>query len=181
MTRFGLTSGVTTVDWAVTAAVGSAVTANDFDFDGDGIPDATLPSGTVTFADGQASQDIVITLAEDTTVEPEEDFVVTLLGNASLTHTPTSATDSPVDNVYGVQLGDDEGAPFAQTATIINDDAAQVSVIGTSVNEADGTVTVEVQSTGAVQGGFTVDYSTCLLYTSPSPRDRQKARMPSSA
>ena len=163
VTRFGLTSGVTTVDWAVTAAVGSAVTANDFDFDGDGIPDVTLPSGTVTFADGQTSQDIVITLAEDTTVEPEEDFVVTLLGNASLTHTPTSATDSPVDNVYGVQLGDDEGAPFSQTATISNDDAAQVSVIGTSVNEADGTVTVEVQLTGTVQGGFTVDYDTADL------------------
>ena len=25
------------------------------------------------------------------------------------------------------------------------------------------------------------DYMTCLLYTSPSPRDRQKSRMPSSA
>ena len=25
------------------------------------------------------------------------------------------------------------------------------------------------------------DYDVCLLYTSPSPRDRQKSRMPSSA
>ena len=25
------------------------------------------------------------------------------------------------------------------------------------------------------------DYNICLLYTSPSPRDRQKSRMPSSA
>ena len=25
------------------------------------------------------------------------------------------------------------------------------------------------------------DFTTCLLYTSPSPRDRQKSRMPSSA
>ena len=25
------------------------------------------------------------------------------------------------------------------------------------------------------------EYGTCLLYTSPSPRDRQKSRMPSSA
>ena len=25
------------------------------------------------------------------------------------------------------------------------------------------------------------EYKTCLLYTSPSPRDRQKSRMPSSA
>eukprot|EP01015_Nassula_variabilis_P025392 TRINITY_DN495_c0_g1_i1.p1 TRINITY_DN495_c0_g1~~TRINITY_DN495_c0_g1_i1.p1 ORF type:complete len:318 (-),score=88.55 TRINITY_DN495_c0_g1_i1:34-987(-) len=30
-------------------------------------------------------------------------------------------------------------------------------------------------------GFFSVDYDTCLLYTSPSPRDRQKSRMPSSA
>ena len=31
-------------------------------------------------------------------------------------------------------------------------------------------------------GGITLDYSsTCLLYTSPSPRDRTRSRMPSSA
>ena len=29
--------------------------------------------------------------------------------------------------------------------------------------------------------GFIALYVACLLYTSPSPRDRQKARMPSSA
>ena len=28
---------------------------------------------------------------------------------------------------------------------------------------------------------FMMPYLTCLLYTSPSPRDRQKSRMPSSA
>ena len=28
---------------------------------------------------------------------------------------------------------------------------------------------------------YDADYKTCLLYTSPSPRDRQKSRMPSSA
>ena len=33
-----------------------------------------------------------------------------------------------------------------------------------------------------VPGGFSYgDYLSCLLYTSPSPRDRQKCRMPSSA
>ena len=26
-----------------------------------------------------------------------------------------------------------------------------------------------------------IEYNVCLLYTSPSPRDRQKSRMPSSA
>ena len=28
---------------------------------------------------------------------------------------------------------------------------------------------------------FEIDYITCLLYTSPSPRDRTRSRMPSSA
>ena len=38
------------------------------------------------------------------------------------------------------------------------------------------------QKNGIILGGnFTSWYSGCLLYTSPSPRDRQKSRMPSSA
>ena len=32
-----------------------------------------------------------------------------------------------------------------------------------------------------VEPGELVDANVCLLYTSPSPRDRQKSRMPSSA
>ena len=32
-----------------------------------------------------------------------------------------------------------------------------------------------------VQYSYFVDKNNCLLYTSPSPRDRQKSRMPSSA
>ena len=44
------------------------------------------------------------------------------------------------------------------------------------VEYADGTRTVTMtQSELLPQGG------NCLLYTSPSPRDRQKSRMPSSA
>ena len=32
-----------------------------------------------------------------------------------------------------------------------------------------------------VKSKFNASYKDCLLYTSPSPRDRQKSRMPSSA
>ena len=32
-----------------------------------------------------------------------------------------------------------------------------------------------------VENGGTIPMHSCLLYTSPSPRDRQKSRMPSSA
>ena len=43
---------------------------------------------------------------------------------------------------------------------------------------------VKTQSSGGaghIAGAGPVDYNDCLLYTSPSPRDRQKSRMPSSA
>ena len=50
------------------------------------------------------------------------------------------------------------------------------------------TTTNEITGTGYVAGGKTLTNvaptssgSVCLLYTSPSPRDRQKSRMPSSA
>ena len=38
-----------------------------------------------------------------------------------------------------------------------------------------------VESMVAFGQGLAATYSSCLLYTSPSPRDRQKSRMPSSA
>ena len=47
------------------------------------------------------------------------------------------------------------------------------------------TTTVEHKTTGDLlhkdTGSVTTRYEGCLLYTSPSPRDRQKSRMPSSA
>ena len=50
----------------------------------------------------------------------------------------------------------------------------------------DATVTLASKETGRTQqvqtsdGGF-YRFSSCLLYTSPSPRDRTRSRMPSSA
>ena len=46
----------------------------------------------------------------------------------------------------------------------------------------DWQTTIKTGDFTAVSGeGYFVDTSSCLLYTSPSPRDRQKSRMPSSA
>ena len=47
-----------------------------------------------------------------------------------------------------------------------------------------GYIQPQIRTTSAGQSGVwncRIGYSTCLLYTSPSPRDRQKSRMPSSA
>ena len=48
-----------------------------------------------------------------------------------------------------------------------------------SVQRAEGTVGQLRSAVAALRKQQTLD--TCLLYTSPSPRDRQKSRMPSSA
>ena len=45
----------------------------------------------------------------------------------------------------------------------------------------DAKVADAITVTGAQTGITQVGTLTCLLYTSPSPRDRQKSRMPSSA
>ena len=42
-------------------------------------------------------------------------------------------------------------------------------------------ITQTAEYPAAWDGSILVPYSPCLLYTSPSPRDRQKSRMPSSA
>ena len=45
--------------------------------------------------------------------------------------------------------------------------------------KAEGQMSVKIDGAPAIVWG--TDPQTCLLYTSPSPRDRQKSRMPSSA
>ena len=40
---------------------------------------------------------------------------------------------------------------------------------------------IEATLMGSLEGQHDFSVFTCLLYTSPSPRDRQKSRMPSSA
>ena len=67
----------------------------------------------------------------------------------------------------------------------VNDDSVVV-VIGTGAGG--GVLSNELAQKGisvvALEAGgrhLPEDYINCLLYTSPSPRDRQKSRMPSSA
>ena len=56
-------------------------------------------------------------------------------------------------------------------------DAADPDLAATALREADEEVSLPRSSVEILGGLDTV----CLLYTSPSPRDRQKSRMPSSA
>ncbi|WP_146537518.1 Calx-beta domain-containing protein [Rubripirellula reticaptiva] len=135
VTRTGLLTGTTTVNYAV---VGSgAAPADGADFDGG------LPAGTLTFAATETVKTVTIEIAEDLIVEADEQFTVQLSGQVD---------SNPADSVDLV--GND------QTAIIENDDTATFTVEDVSVNEVDGTVTLTVLLTGGVQGGVTVDYTT---------------------
>ena len=57
-----------------------------------------------------------------------------------------------------------------------------VVVVGkTSCPELGVLGVTESELFGATRNPWNLDHTPCLLYTSPSPRDRQKSRMPSSA
>ena len=66
-------------------------------------------------------------------------------------------------------------------ALVLNDRVKETTTTtGTGALTLGGAVTgFETFGTGV--GNSNTTYYACLLYTSPSPRDRQKSRMPSSA
>ncbi|MFM7560082.1 bluetail domain-containing putative surface protein, partial [Cylindrospermopsis raciborskii] len=97
--RSGDTNSISSANWALT---GFGINqANNTDFVG-----GTLPTGTVSFAAGETSQTITVNVSGDTSVELDEEFIVTL-------STPTNAT---------VTTGTAKG-------TITNDDNNQPKVI----------------------------------------------------
>ncbi len=84
VTRAVNTTGSNNVNWAVTGSGTNPANAADF-------VDSVLPSGTVSFAPGESSKVITVNVQGDTTVEPNENFTVTL-SNATNGATITTAT-----------------------------------------------------------------------------------------
>ncbi len=133
VTRTGLTTGTTTVDYAVTGS--GANPANAADFGG------TLPSGQVSFAAGETSKTITVNVSGDTTVELDEGFTVTL-SNAS----------------GGAQI-----TAAAAGGTIRNDDTSLALAAGEADKAEGNTgttaFTFTVTRTGLITGTTTADYA----------------------
>jgi hypothetical protein len=84
VTRSGVTTGTNAVNWAVTGSGPNPANADDFS-------GGVLPTGTVNFAAGETSKLVTVNVQGDTTVEPNENFTVTL-SNATNEATITTAT-----------------------------------------------------------------------------------------
>jgi len=100
-------------------------------------------SGTLTFAPGETSKVLSVQINGDTTEEPNETFVMNLIGVSNATIVKGQGT-----------------------GTIVNDDAAQppglleFSVASYSVNENGGPAVVTVKRSGGSSGAVSVQYST---------------------
>jgi|GEM_PF-455179 len=138
------TLGPSTVDWAVQLAGGlTSAAINDFAAGQDALgTNSGLPSGTVTFADGQLTQEVTVNLATDNNVEQDELFSVLL-----------SVSNS--DNV-------DLSSPSA-TGTISNDDSGFSIFAADSVKaEGDSGTTIftfDVVRAGDLSGPALIDWS----------------------
>ena len=75
-----------------------------------------------------------------------------------------------------MRIFDNVGGTWTQIRADIDGEAAFDGSGGSVSLSSDGS-TVAIGSTGNDDNGF----ATCLLYTSPSPRDKRQSRMPSSA
>ena len=108
--------------------------------------DYTAASGTLTFAgtDGE-QQPITVSITDDLLIEPSELF------NIDLSNLST-ALITILDNQADVNITDNDSNPGVTGISFDNDNI--------TVNEDAGTATILVELTGAVQGGFTVDYAT---------------------
>ena len=131
--RAGVTTGTSTVQWAVAGS--GANPANAADFAG-----GVLPSGSVTFAPGEVLKVVYVSVAGDTTFEPDETFSLTLSG------------------ATGATLG------TATASTIIANDDASLSIAATSASKAEGNsgttdFTFTVTRTGATAGASSASWT----------------------
>jgi hypothetical protein len=100
VTRSGNTSAAGSVDYSVSGSSGNAANADDFG--------GAFPSGTASFAAGETSATVTVNVSDDSDVEANEGFTVTLTtdGNPSANGTIINddASDSGVSLVDGVLI-----------------------------------------------------------------------------
>ena len=135
VTRTAFAGEVTTVDYTVGGTGNPTANANDFG--------GALPTGTVTFAEGETSQTITLDVTADATLEGDESFEV-VLSNASGT------AEITVDSACGTIRNDDVGGgTLAVTEATDNGTGQTTGTLSWAIQEANerpGIDTIELQT-----------------------------------
>ena len=147
VTRTGSTTGASTVSYAVTGSGANPATAGDF-------TGGVFPTGTVSFAAGETGKTITVNVAGDSTVEPGENFAVTLSNPSAGTTIGTAAATGTILN--------DDGAATPTLVTAVNVGGGQVTASNGIVFQADagpttGGAASQIFATGAGIAGTTDD------------------------
>ncbi len=156
VTRADNTTGSNNVDWAVTGT--GTFPANAADFVG-----GVLPSGVVSFAPGESSKVITVNVRGDTTIEPNENFTVTLSNptNGATLGTPSTATATIIDedsvpflvkDIYPGSFGPYPGNLTARGNTLFF--TAYDSVNGEELWRSDGTAAGTVRVADISPGDY---------------------------
>ena len=144
--------------------------------------------------------DIDLSLVDDALIEGPEDFTIDLTNAVSSTgaaisvNTTADSVTTTINDTQGPG-GDAEGpAEFSITGPAAGDEGTNASyevalsgAFGAGENASVDITLTDIDTNSDDYGVFldavqaAVDAYACLLYTSPSPRDKRQARMPSSA
>ncbi|WP_420860566.1 Calx-beta domain-containing protein [Algirhabdus cladophorae] len=154
VTRNGDLADEVSVDWAVSS--GSSVYTFYTDAAADDFEGGAFPSGTVTFADGESTVEILVEVAGDTQQEGFEDFTVTL-------------SNAVTDSGGAITIINDDGIGL-----IRNDDVpATLSVFNQTATEGDAFLEVEVFRGGRTDIEVTVDYTLTSYFSSFSTAESE--------
>lgn len=145
VTRAGAISSAATVDWAVAGSGDDPANAADF---GD-----SLPSGTVSFLANEASQTISITVAGDTTVEPDEGFTVTISNAKLADDTPQTVQDATATGL--IRNEDQSFAVTAANASISEGSSGNTQVVFNVTRLGDLSVSASIDYAITGSGGAT--------------------------
>ena len=88
-----------------------------------------------------------------------------------------------IEKIYEIAFGDDAINKGYSQDDVVNQLYAQSQELINYIKRNETVVFTECENpkTQQVNVSLTLEASTCLLYTSPSPRDQRGSRMPSSA
>jgi hypothetical protein len=145
VTRAGSISDAATVDWAVTGS--GADPANAADFGG------ALPSGTLSFAAGEASQTISFTVSGDTDVEPDETFTVTISNARLADTTPQNIQDATASGI--IRNEDQSFAVAAANASIAEGSSGNTQIAYSITRTGDLSVAASIDYAITGSGGAT--------------------------
>jgi subtilisin family serine protease/subtilisin-like proprotein convertase family protein len=153
VTRSGDVTGSASVGWAVAGS--GATPATGLDFVG-----GILPSGTLSFAPGEASKTITLSVAGDSTVESTETFTVSLSAPAGAVISAATATgtilndDVPLISISSApSVVEGQSSPQSVSYTVSLSAASSLPV-SVQYATADGTATAGLDYT-AVAGTLT--------------------------